>query len=352
MQISSKIIARSILSQLLLSCVFALSSCDKIPAQHELGIDPADSLSSGYFICNEGNFQWGNASLSFYNTQSHKLYDDVFKSINKRGIGDVLQSVSLFNNIAFLIVNNSGKIEMIDPKTFVSIGTVNGFKSPRFLLGINTNKAYVSDLYDNRVSVIDISQRKITNTIPCKGWTEEMVLFGNKVFISNKTSGYLFVANTQTDQLIDSLYIGYGSQCLQLDAQNFLWVLTTGNTSSIPPQLHKIDPSNLSISSSYNFALNAAPIKLMMNPAKSKLFWINTQAYSMSTHATSLPANPFVSLSNKNIYALGYNKNEDEILIADAKDYVQRSEILRYDTTGKYLGSFLAGINSSYLLSK
>ncbi len=335
------------------ACILLLTSCDKTPKQTDIGIDPADSLQNGVFICNEGNFQWGNASLSFYNTSSHKLYEDVFKAINNKPLGDVLQSITVFNNIAYLIVNNSGKIEMIDPKTFRSVGTITGLKSPRFLLGIQTNKAYVSDLYDNRISVIDIEQKKVINTIPCPGWTEEMLLYGNKVFISNKNSSYLYIVNSQSDLITDSIPIGYGSQCLQIDALNRLWVLTTGDqANSIPPQLHLINPSNLSILHSFSFAITAKPIKMIMNPAKTKIYWISDQAYSMDITSNSLPANPMFQLSNKTLYAIGYNKYENEILLANAKDYVQRSEILRYDTSGKYLGSFLAGINTSYFYSK
>lgn len=328
-------------------------ACEKIPKSNQLNPETADSLAAGYFICNEGNFQWNNASLSFYNTSKKVLYEDVYKTINNKPLGDVLQSMVIFNNMIYAVLNNSGKIEMINPKTFVSTGTITGLRSPRYFMGINANKAYVSDIYDNQIAVLDLQQKKVVNKIPCKGWTEEMLLVDSRVFVCNKTSAYLYIVNSISDQITDSIAIGYGSNCIQSDAQNRIWILTSGNsTLSVPPQLHVINPQTLGIIRSFNFSMNAKPLKLITNTNKTKLYWINTQVYNMNMDATQLPVSPWINTGNRNLYALGYNHTNAEILIGDAKDFVQRSEVLHYDTTGNLLGSFSAGINANSFLNK
>ncbi|MBC7384460.1 MAG: hypothetical protein H7296_15950 [Bacteroidia bacterium] len=333
--------------------LLASEACDKIPARTANTPDAGDSLSSGYFICNEGNFQWGNATLSFFNIKKNVLYEDVYKTINKKPLGDILQSISIFNNTAYLVLNNSGKIEIMSPKTFEGRGTVTGFRSPRFFLGINENKAYVSDLYDNHIAIVDLQQNKIKNKIPCYGWTEEMLLFGSWVFVTNKYSRYLYIINAISDQLTDSVFVGYGSGSITRDAQNNLWILTSGNILlSIKPQLHRLNPLTLRIISSFNFATDAKPLKLITDPSGTHLYWINGQIYKMKVDALTLPVSPWVQTTNRNIYALGFDKIKNEILAADAKDFVQQSEILRYDSSGNLLGSYAAGINATYFLTK
>jgi hypothetical protein len=72
----------------------------------------------------------------------------------------------------------------------------------------------------------------------------------------------------------------------------------------------------------------------------------------MNIDANQLPTIPIISAEGKNFYAIGYNPNQKEILASDAKDYVQKSEIYRYDTVGNLKGNFKAGINATYFYSK
>ena len=105
-----------------------ISSCDK---PKSLGKED-HFLSEGILISNEGNFQWGNASVSFYDEEKDTLLQDVFQSVNQRPLGDVLQSIYLDDKYAYLVVNNSGKIEVVEKHSFDLQHTISGFMSPRY----------------------------------------------------------------------------------------------------------------------------------------------------------------------------------------------------------------------------
>ena len=332
------------------SLLLTLVACEKKPNNPQISIVPIDTSAHGIFICNEGNFQWGNASLSFYNTSTSTTYEDIFKGINKRGVGDVLQSMNIVGEEAYLIVNNSQKVEVINPKTFESITTINGFNSPRYLIPIGLNKAYVSDLYENAIWILNLKTKKITGKISIPSWTEEMVYRNNKVYICGRTSKYVYVVNTNSDLLMDSIDIGYGAQNMALDQTEKIWVLTVGNE-LIAAQLHNIDVSG-NLAKSYSFAKGSIPNKLICNQNRTKLYWINSNIYSMNIDALQLPITPLINAQGKTFYAIGYNPHQNEILASDAKDYVQKSEIYRYDTLGVLKGNFKAGINATYFYSK
>ena len=57
----------------------------------------------------EGNFGWGNASISLYNPTDNSITNTIFQNINGYAIGDVLQSITEYNGKLFVVVNNSGK---------------------------------------------------------------------------------------------------------------------------------------------------------------------------------------------------------------------------------------------------
>jgi hypothetical protein len=330
------------------------SACDKTPSVAPKAV-PGDSLSQGMLIGSEGNFQWGNASLSFLDKQNGTLYEDVYRTVNQKPLGDVLQSICIWEDKIYLVLNNSGKIEIVNKHSFKSEGSIIGLRAPRFMLPISAQTAYVSDLYDNHIAVVNLNTLKVSSKIACPGWTEEMLKYGEKVFVCNKYQSYLYVIDAKTNMLTDSIFIGYGAISLALDKNNKLWVLTTGNASGnnkVEPQLHCLSPTQNSIEKTIVLGMGNLPIKLLMNETKDKLFWLVQDVWSMNITEAVKPTTAFIPSNGKTFYGLGYDSYQKQILITDAKDYVQKSEILIYNENGKYIKSFRAGINTSSFLIK
>jgi len=130
-----------------------LTSCLKSPNSENLNF----TFTGGVFIVNEGNYRAGNGSLSFYSYDSSKIFNDLFQSINGRPLGDVPNSMAIRGNYAYIVVNNSGKIEVTNQATLVSVATITGLISPRNISFINDYKAYVSSLYSDSVAIINLT---------------------------------------------------------------------------------------------------------------------------------------------------------------------------------------------------
>src|SRR2546421_1774917 len=105
----------------LLAMNFIITGCKKdekpLPATASL------NLTNGVFITNEGSFGNGDGSVSFFRPASHEIINDVFMTVNHRPLGDVVQSMILFNNKGYIVVNNSQKIEVVNKNNFSSTGT-------------------------------------------------------------------------------------------------------------------------------------------------------------------------------------------------------------------------------------
>ena len=160
--------------------LLALAACKKDEPQPEP--DLPEEKGHSVFVLNEGNYQWGNASLSLIDLNNNSIQNDVFSAANNRPLGDVLQSATFINNEIWLVVNNSQRIERIDPKTAKSKGTINALQSPRYIVNTGSGKAYVSDLYSGGIHSIDTATYSIGNSIQTQGWTEEMVLLNGFVY--------------------------------------------------------------------------------------------------------------------------------------------------------------------------
>jgi hypothetical protein len=244
-------------------------------------------------------------------------------------------------------VNNSDKILVCDNQ-FKKVAQIKGLGSPRYLLPITNQKAYVSDYQSNAISVVDLNLKVKTASIPCSGWTEKMVLVYNKAFVTNVTRQYIYVVNTVSDLIFDSVLVGIDAASIVMDKQDKIWVLSAGDKKqSILARLSRINPLTNQIEISFSFNNGDAPRNLCLNKTKDTLYFLNNDVYRMAISEINLPSSSFINKGNKNFYGLGVNPNDYNIYAADALDYSQKSNIYIFDSYGNEKSVFKAGINAN-----
>lgn len=305
----------------------------------------SSSGTNSVLVINEGNFMFSNASLTYINLSDDEVIEDVFKSVNYQNLGDVLQSVYARNNLYYLIVNNSSKIEIIDKKSFKLQGTISGLNSPRYMLSVSNNKAYASDIYDNSIHILDLNTATKIGTISINAWTEQMTYVYGKVFVTAPNRDYLYVLNAEKDIIQDSILVQKNVYSIIQDKQSNIWVLSLGSSSlGITPKLYKINPINLSVLNTYEFTLNDTPGSLKINGSLDTLFFLNKGVWQMPISSDITHAKKIIEQSNSNFYGLGIHPQTGEIFVADALDYVQKGNVYRYKPNGELLKSYKVGI--------
>ncbi|MEI6696030.1 MAG: DUF5074 domain-containing protein [Bacteroidota bacterium] len=334
--------------------LFGFTNCSKTDYFGEVNTETSDYIpGKGVFIVNEGNYTAGNASISFYNFYTHKVYNSIFYNQNKRPLGDVAVSMNIINGLAYIVVNNSGKIEVVNPLDFNSIKTISGFASPRFILAVNTQKAYVSDLRSPFVSIINLETNTISGSIQCGKSTDKMIKVGKLVFVCNWSEYYvhqpnntIMVINTETDQLIDSIVLGKEPNSMVVDKNNKLWVLSSGGyNNEMFPELNCINTNSLQIEKTLTFQSKyLSPEGLCSNKTADSLFYINNHIYKMSVNDNQLPISPIIYKNYHLFYALAMDPGNNELYISDAIDYNQNGFVFRYATNGMGLDSARMGI--------
>jgi streptogramin lyase len=325
--------------------LMAFTACKKDVPQPEP--DLPEEKGHSVFILNEGNFQWGNASLSLIDLQKNTIQNDVFSAANNRPLGDVLQSAAFINSELWLVVNNSQRIERIEPSTGKSKGSINGLLSPRYILNTGAGKAYVSDLYSATIHCIDTATYSITNSIPTQGWTEEMLLLNGFVWVCNTGGNQVYKINPANDQLVDSIAVGIKPRSIRSDKLGRIWVLCEGE---IPPQesagsLWCIDGSTNAVVRQFSFPdITDHPSKLRSNVAGDRLYFLNKGLHRMQITDENLPTSPFISQGNRLFYGLAIHPQDESIWLSDARDYVQQGKVFRYASDATFMNEWDAGI--------
>jgi len=337
--------------------IAAVLSCSKSPVREETTtVDPPpvnNSYQKGIFIVNEGNFNWGNASITFINTKD-SVEQDVFKTHNGRSLGDVAESMQAFNGKGFILVNNSNKIEVVSLKDFTSVKSITGFYSPRFMAIVDSTKAYVTNLQKD-ISVIDLTTLTIKKAISTGGWTESLIQFNNFMFVSaigimtdpsSHRNARILVIDTKSDQIVDSIKTGKEPICMVMDKKDKIWVLCTGGYDHFePPTLVRIDPSLRAVDKTFSFPnSNDTPSRLCINAHKDTLYFLNNGVYQMPVSSSTIPSSPFIPADQHLFYGLDIQPSNGNIFVSDAKDYVQNGTVYQYNQiTGSLLRTFPAG---------
>lgn len=330
---------------IVLGCIQLMACSDEKPQQ----IGPKLPGRQGVLISNEGTFMQGNASVYFV----HQTYDslnsnsDLFKSANKRPLGDVCQSMVLIQNKLWLVVNNSGKIEVVDPATFQSEQVISGLKSPRYALEINAEKAYVSDLYAGAIHIIDLRTLKKTGAIPCGGWTEEMVLHEQKVWVSCFDREYLYILDPVADKRIDSVKVAYGGSSLFEDKSGMLWLLCSGDAQKGKTGgLFCIDMKKAQIIRQWLFKdPGFNPVRLCQNPLQDSLYYLFKGVYRLSKDAGDLPVTPIIPQpKGASFYSMAVDPQTGMLWVSDAVDYQSRGYVSLFSPSGSKYKSYQVGV--------
>ena len=297
------------LKYLLWSAIVSLSLASCMKWDYGDAVEEFNASGAGLFITNEGNFQYGNATLSYYDPATKTVQNEIFFRANGMKLGDVAQSMCIHDGKGWVVVNNSHVIFAIDLNTFKEVGRIENLTSPRYIHFLSDEKAYVTQLWDNRIIKID----------------------------------------TETDQVVDELKVGIQPTSLVMDCNNKMWTVTDGGYEGSPygyeaPSLYRIDAETFTVEKQFKFKLGDWPSEVQLNGERDKLYWINKDIWCMDVNAARVPVRPFLEYSGTIYYGLTVNPANGEVYIADAIDYQQQGKIYRYSPDGELLDEFYVGI--------
>ncbi len=310
---------------------------------------------TGVFITHEGNFMYGNASLSYYLPSEKLIENEVFIRSNGMNLGDVAQSMSIYKGLGYVVVNNSGIIFVIDIDTFKVLGTIGPMTSPRYIHFLSDSKAYVTQLWDNRIVIVNPTTFEITGYIetemePGMESTEQMVQYGQYVFTNCWSyNDRILVIDTETDRVVDQIRVGIQPTSLAIDKFDKIWTVTDGGYVGSPygyttPALYRIDARTREVEMEFTLKPGDSPSGICMNGTRDTLYFINEDIWRMEVTEERVPLRPFIENKGTIYYGLAVDPNTSEIYVADAIDYVQPGIVYRYSSDGELLDSFYTGI--------
>ena len=325
------------------------AACNK-----NIDYNPAGSWSNSVFIINEGPFPTGSGTISAFNRETLEVTNDIFETANGRPLGNVVQSLTVHGDKAFIVVNNANKIEVVNLEDFKSDTTIEGITLPRYFIGFDDDKGYIS-CWDSTVKVINLQDYSISHSIRAGTGPDKMEMADNKLFVIN-SGGYgidstISVINTNDEENIGRITVGHRPSGIRKDMNGNIWVLCSGlsgwPTPEITPgKLVCIDPDSQEILKEIVFPDSVNhPDNLVINKEGNTLYYNHPAGiFAFPVSSPSLNDQPLIAATGL-IYGIGYDDKEDIIYAAFPLDFAQNGWVYRYNAAdGSFVGSFMVGI--------
>ncbi|MBR9854184.1 MAG: YncE family protein [Algicola sp.] len=305
---------------------------------------------NGVLVLHEGNFGAGNASISFISNDLSIVENGIFSTANDvNNWGDTAQGMAFDGDLAYIILHNSQKIEVVNRYSMESVATIDGggssdFLNPRYM-AIAGGKGYVSNwgdgfsAEDDFVTVIDLATNTVETTIPVEEGPERILAYNNKVYVAHQ-GGYsqnnLVSVIDASDNSVETIIVGDVPNSLQVDAGGNLFVLCGGNPSYVENEtagsLVVVDTEDNTVLNTFEFGATEHPGYLSKD-GDVLYYYLGGSVYEIAVDATELPVT--AEISGLSFYDMAVNNGR--LYGVDAKDFVSNGSLEVYDLSDNSL---------------
>ena len=336
-----------------------LTSCSDDEPNNN-GTDPKAPSQGLYILC-EGNMGSNSATLDYVDfLTSNTITTGIYNAVNGASLGDTGSDLAYSDGYLYAVVNGSNKVEKIDAETVKSTASVS-ITSPRQIC-INGNYAYVTSYSDGEegrgsVKEISLANFSVTRSLPVSYEPEGMAVVDGKLYVANSCGlhlastddSYVSVIDLGTFKEVSRLKVGTNTEYVKADSKNRLWVTSRGNYADIPSRLYMLERDSkgeMAIAKTFNFACSNLAI------GNEKLYyyaseWSNV-TFSMTITFGTIDLNTLERgdsfIADKTLaeslyapYSILVNRNNNEIYLTDAGDYVSSGQVFCFDKEGKEL---------------
>lgn len=286
--------------------------------------------SNAVVIVNEGNFQWGNASIGLYNPDLDSYQDGLYRAANGKALGDVLQEAHKIGNRYYLVLNGSNEL-VICQENWEELYRIPGQQAP-YRLQYWQGGIWMSDLYQPRIQELNLDGQ-LVQELNLSGAAKSLAIW----------QGNLLIAHQRKLEMLNS--IGTGLESLWQTTVDIKAVLihqdqlfiALGN-GTLWSWSHP--DSNMVLIDS----LNLVDAGLSEGLSTQGFYSYDGDSVYLHSQNQGYTGHALCKLSCENFYGMDYHSESKSLFIFDALNYVQPHRVWQLDAqNGRILHEFSAG---------
>ncbi|MGB2868611.1 MAG: YncE family protein [Bacteroidota bacterium] len=318
-------------------------------------VEPTPTPSRGVYIVNEGAFGQSNAELSFYSPDDNSVTTNVFSGFNSgKTLGDVANRMVIAGGLGYIVVNHSNKVEVIDIETNKSVKTIMLSSSPRDIAVLSETKAYVTN-QDSTVSVVNLQTGGETKKVVVGQYPEAVVAMGGKAYVCNGGFGSgrtVSVLDVTKDSVVNVLTLSDGPSYAVSGSDGRLFVCCTGYTdyanaaNSTDGRLYVINTATDTIVDSLTIPGN--PVGKLVLSKDNLLYLIGPGSFSGGPISKINARQKLAFVSQSFItgvyYGVGVDPETGDVYAGDAKGFASNGTVTIFGAEGVKKHEILSGV--------
>lgn len=337
----------------LLQLIFAFALLFNISCSNDTNeVTEEMYYGNGILIANEGMYGKPSAEVTFVTSDLSLKQDNIY-SRNNGGfaLGDVLQTIGFNGGNAFLVLNNSNIIQVVNRYTFKKVGEIKDqLAFPRYIAFANNYIYVTNDKYNGEkfVSIYKTSDLSFVKKITFTDNVERVVEAGGNIFVQNAAYGLgnkITYINASTNQAQSPITLPNGNINKMIVNNQTVYAITAGTSDSYIYQIS--NTGNITKTYTLTGVANAKNLEI----ENGKFYYTSgLKVYGMDMTATTAPSTPlFTVASSIDPYSdlYGFSIVNNRIFISDANGFTEDSKISVYSTTGSLIKMFTAGKGSN-----
>lgn len=317
------------------------------------------TYDNGVLTINEGIFGNTSGTITHYNRATQEATPQIFKTVNERDLGDVVQSLTVYNGKGYIVVNNSNKIEVVSADDFKEVAQVTDLRLPRYMVVTPNGEAYVTewgaDGLTGSLARLDLIQNKVVERISMPLGPERIYLLNGRLYVTHTggfgTNNQVSIVDFNTRQVINRLTVDDRPGGMVVDAQGHLWVACAGKVTyttypnidvanSTESSLMAIDPTTEQVVFRRSFGKGKPLGHLTINTTDLNILYYTREgqvwAYNIQTDTER-------SLFTGNYYGLGYDPKSQLLYAATSSGINPATIERRKPSDGSLVNAYTAG---------
>lgn len=302
---------------------------------------------------NEGAFGANDGEVFHYDPSSGEIKANIFESKNGRPFAGLLQDMVAAEGRLYLVAN-TGKVEIVDPRDFASMGAVSsGLDISRSIVAAN-EKLYISDWGpydanfnspDSYIAVVEsLNGGEISQKIPVSSRPEGMFMVGNQLLVACTAGQKLDVISLNTDEKTKSLEVA-GRPTGFFEAEGRLYLFARDGENVF---FHEINKSSVEVigTVTVNLPLSTSNFALMGNGEMLIITSTGWPDYNDAIARVSLSNGQVLNASvftGSGLYGIGFHKDRGEIYVTDNNGFQGNGTVIILNKEGQQQKTFVAG---------
>ncbi len=325
-------------------------------------IPPINTGSSGIIVVNEGLFSQNNSSVTYYSFKTNIASQNIYASSNNQSkLGDTANDMKIFGNKAYIAVNQSFKIEVIDVNNFTSLGMIDlsNYGEPREISIVDSSMGFVTVGNSSGDGLVKFNPSTLTvvGLLKVGAKPEGIANSGKYIFTANSGWGAdstVSVIDAEQFKVVKTLTVGINPNAV-IENNGTIYVVSTGSFGGNGlGGIYKINPITLTVSASNSLPGNPGSAAFVEN---SLMVINNSGIIKIESNDLSITDSTFIKGSAVNpifatIYSIAFDNTSGFLYLGNPKDFQQNGDIAVYDLNGSEISRFDCGINPGTIVIK